>query len=438
MIYLILMTLTGSILFVFYLAWSKMFKGHVDARMRFVVLKIVLLAHVIPLMGLNNIYSKLLKLLLPQPAVQGDDLLVSMAEVSTTSEDYVTPNYRWMMLILLVWIILAVLLLLRQCIIYLWNMHKLRKLVDACRSEMGTKIAERLRKEFHLRRRVDVLYVEEDRSPYTTGMFKPVIILTREFTEEELEWVLRHEMTHIRRWDVAFSLLMELVCCLYWINPILYGFKKHYTDVCELSCDEKVVNGRAEDERTFYAKVLVKCASPRHGMTMSNALADKNKKVHERINKLMNSRKMKRWEKIIAVSAFVVFMLVDSTVALAYPNVYHVEDETDASEAVIPVAAGSGLWINSDSSLGYCKPIFEVLYDEEFIDENGTITPINLNQPLVFCIGHDWIQGYIQTHEKSDDGGCTVKVFNAKRCPYCNTIIIESLYTTQIFVTCPH
>ena len=31
---------------------------------------------------------------------------------------------------------------------------------------------------------------------------------------------LRHELYHIRRWDVAYKVLMLAACCLHWFNPL--------------------------------------------------------------------------------------------------------------------------------------------------------------------------------------------------------------------------
>lgn len=434
MAYLLLMALAGSILFLLYFVWAKICGDHVSERMKYAVLVIVMFVHVMPLMGLRALYRYLLNLFTLPQTVQGSYVLMHMAEVSTASEDYVTPDYRWRILVLVVWISLAILLPMRLCIIYLYKRFQLRRVAGVCRSEIGSKIVEQLQKEeFGLKRRIAVLQVDSDESPYTIGAFRPVVVLTRKLDENELEWALRHELTHIKQGDVMFKLLLELVCCLYWFNPILRWFKKCFLKTCEFSCDARVVNGRTEEERGAYSKVLTKIATKKKGTIMSNSLADDDEIIQERINLIMDSRKMKRWEKIIAVSVLVVFMLADSLVAFAYPNAYHVDDETDDVKIVSYAAAGDGFWTNGEETL-----LFEVLYDKEFIDENGTITSVNDVQPTVLCPGHNWLQGYFQVHEKQDDGGCIVTVFNSKRCPYCNSVIIESKYATYIYVTCPH
>lgn len=433
MMYLLLMTLAGTILLLLYFVWAKICEKIVSERMKYAALVLVLLAHVIPLMGLRTVYRGLLKLLIPQQTVQITDRLMHVAEVSTTTDAYITPDFRWIILGIAVWISVAILLLLKQCLEYFHKRIELKKVADACRSEIGVRIVERLRKGFHLKRRIDVLQVDSDNSPYTIGVFRPVIIITQKLDEDELEWALRHELTHIAQGDVIFKLLLELVCCLYWFDLPLRRFKEYFFKVCELSCDAGVTNGCTDEERGAYSKVLVKTATRKKGVVMSNALADDEEIIQERINIIMNSRKMKRWEKIIAVSVFVVFMLVDSLVAFAYPNVYHVDDVAEEVEAVAHVAAGDSIWKCGEDDLE-----FEVLYDVEFIDENGIITPVNDVQPQVFCIGHNWVQGYVQTHDLNDGGGCTVKLYNSQLCTYCNSVILGSWHSTHTYAVCPH
>ena len=434
MAYLMLMTLAGTILFLLYFVWEKICGEHVSERMKYAVLVVIMFVHVMPLMGLRALYRSLLDLFpLPQ-TVQEANVLVHVAEVNTATETYTTPDYRLRILIMVVWLSLAVLLLLRQCISYLYKRIQLRRVAGACRSETGVKIVERLQKEeFGLKRRIDVLQIDSDESPYTMGVFRPVVVLTRKLDEDELTWALRHELTHIKQGDVMFKLMLELVCCLYWFNPILRWFKKHFLNTCEFACDAGVANGRTKEERGAYSKVLTKIATKKKGTVMSNALADDDDIIQERISLIMNSRKMKRWEKIIAVSVLTVFMFADSLVAFAYPSAYHVENETEDVEVAAHVADGTDLWIGDGDKLE-----FEVLYEKEFIDENGTITPASDAQPTVLCPGHKWIQGYMQLHDKNDDGGCTVRLYNSRRCPYCNTIVIESWYSTTTYAKCPH
>lgn len=442
--YLFLMTAAGTILFVLYGIWILIFGRCLNHGMKYKALVIVLLTHMVPLVGLKVWYRWFLELLSQKQVVQQSDLLVAMADISTAAENYMTPNFKWSILVAVIWTSITVLILLSKCTRYMLKRINLNKVSKSCHCEVGANIVEQLKPRYRIKRPIEVLQVDGERTPYTMGVFRPIIVLYGEFTESEMTYVLKHELTHIARGDVLFKLFLELVCGLYWLNLSLYLFAKHFNNECEVSCDERVVLDCTEEERREYSKLLEKYLHSGKRNKMRTAFADDYDNIEERINEIMNIRKMKRWQKIIVAGVFAVFMMTDSLVALAYPDVYHVEDEVVKVYGVNSaeeVAAGSGIFICDDiedGEHGYRKPIFEVIYDVEFIDEEGTIIPVNLAQPFVFCPSHSWVSGYLQTHTKSDDGGCTVREYKSRLCTICNTIVMESLYATHTYAICPH
>ena len=85
-------------------------------------------------------------------------------------------------------------------------------------------------------------------TPFLYGVFKPRIVLPEiEFTEEELQHIFRHELTHWKRHDAWLKCLMLLTNAIHWFNPLAYIARYDIDRFCELSCDESVVSeiGRA-------------------------------------------------------------------------------------------------------------------------------------------------------------------------------------------------
>lgn len=433
--YLLLMTVTGSILFVLYGIWTLIFRHYLNHGVKYKALIIVLLAHIVPLVGLKYWYTFLLELLSREEVIPQSDLTMAMADISTAAENYVTPDYRWSVRIAVIWASITVLILLCRCAVYLLKRRALNKVSGSCHCEAGAKMVEELKPQYRIKRPIEVLQLDGERTPYTMGVFRPIIVLHGEISESEMKCILKHELTHISRGDVLFKTILGLVCGLYWFNLSLYFFSRHFRNECESSCDERVILDCTEEERIEYSRLLRKYSHSGKRNIMRTALAGDYDNIEERINEIMNIRKMKRWQKILVAGVFAVFMMADSLVALAYPDVYHVEDEANAAKKV---AVGSSVFMCDHAEDGYGERFFDVIYNVEFIDEEGTIIPVNLVQPQVFCIAHHWVQGYVQTHTRNDDGGCTVDSYNSRLCTRCNTVVIESLYATTTYVKCPH
>ena len=437
MIYLLLMTVAGSILFLGCLLWEKICKSFMSESMKFKALILVLLLHVIPLKWLKLWYRALKDLFLPEKTVSGKELLMNMAAIETAEESYRTPNYTLTLLIYGIWLIVATAILLKKCLKYYSLKRDLKKVAIADIPHVVTETVEKYRKEFHIRRKVKVLLVDSDKSIFTVGVFRPAIVLKERFTEEEIKFGLRHEMAHIARGDLLIKLLFEFVCCVYWFNPLItIVFRKRFSAVCESSCDERAVSGLTQKERSVYSKMVVQNMRQGTEVILISALTGNRKGANERVRVIMNMRKMKSLEKVIAVSLFVVLMLADSLVAFAYPSVYHVEETV--VERAERATEGGILWTDGVVTDGYEVQVFEVLYDHEFIDEAGNISPVNEIQPHVFCIGHKWVSGYYQIHTKNADGSCAVESYHSNRCTLCDTVTVGDLYATHYYVTCPH
>lgn len=96
-------------------------------------------------------------------------------------------------------------------------------------------------------------------SPMLAGFFKPVIILPdEEYTHEELEIIIAHETTHMKRHDLWYKLLLVIANGIHWFNPLVYLMVKQANKDIEYSCDEAVVKGKDLEYRKAYSMTVLK------------------------------------------------------------------------------------------------------------------------------------------------------------------------------------
>lgn len=115
-----------------------------------------------------------------------------------------------------------------------------------------------LQKELRIKKHVDVLTYSGAASPMMIGFFRAVLVLPdTKYSREELYFILKHELIHLKRHDLFFKLLFVITNAIRWFNPFIYVMRKEANIEMELSCDEKVVWGTSYAIRKAYTKVLL-------------------------------------------------------------------------------------------------------------------------------------------------------------------------------------
>jgi len=101
---------------------------------------------------------------------------------------------------------------------------------------------EALRARIGLRQDVRVFESERSASPAVWGVFRPAIVLPTELCErlapKQLEWVLLHELAHVRRGDVVAACFQQLVTSVFCFNPAVWIAGRMLHGLREYACDD--------------------------------------------------------------------------------------------------------------------------------------------------------------------------------------------------------
>lgn len=120
------------------------------------------------------------------------------------------------------------------------------------------QLVKEIREELGIRRKVPVCCHPAVQIPALVILGGPRILMgSREFSQEELSWIIRHELMHLKRKHILFKRLGVLAQTLYWFNPLIHSFVQFFSDYCELDCDREVLKGRTQVQRHCYAKLLM-------------------------------------------------------------------------------------------------------------------------------------------------------------------------------------
>lgn len=118
----------------------------------------------------------------------------------------------------------------------------------------------RLKIKPHCERIRDEIYCcESVESPMLIGFFKPIILIpNKDYTKEEIEIIILHEMTHFRRQDMWYKLIILAANSLHWFNPLAYAMTRLASRDIEYLCDDALTRSRSADFRKEYSLVILK------------------------------------------------------------------------------------------------------------------------------------------------------------------------------------
>lgn len=155
-------------------------------------------------------------------------------------------------------------------------------------------------------------------TPLSVGLFKcttVVVLPERDYTQDELTLIFRHEIIHIGRGDSWSKFFMNFCTAMSWFNPLMWKAMRKSADDMELSCDETVLLDSDEDTRRRYAKLILCTAGDESGFT--TCLSASASALRYRLKNIMKPKKRFSGALTVVVLFFILYMSW-GYIALAY------------------------------------------------------------------------------------------------------------------------
>lgn len=146
----------------------------------------------------------------------------------------------------------------------------------------------------------EIYYSSQVETAFVLGVFRPKIYLPAQLARAEMQYILCHEQTHIRRGDHIIKLLAFLTLCLHWFNPLVWvAFFLCGKDM-ELSCDESVLKTLGYGIKQEYSASLLSLATGKR-ILGGAPLAFGEGDTKSRIKNVLRYRKPALWVSVLAV-----------------------------------------------------------------------------------------------------------------------------------------
>ena len=174
------------------------------------------------------------------------------------------PRFGWRVYTMGVWLLGVVTL-------GLWlfvKLHRLKKEQTAGSGQPSLPESfynqlDRCAQQLKLRCKPRIVPTRSIRSPAVFGMFQPVLLMPvgyiRRLSRKDTEYMLLHELAHIKRGDLAAHSLCMFLRLVYWYNPLLWIVGRQLRHLRELCCDATVAS-LLRDKTVEYRQTLLETA----------------------------------------------------------------------------------------------------------------------------------------------------------------------------------
>lgn len=195
----------------------------------------------------------------------------------------------------MIWILGAIVSLFLKIIDYCLFTSGIRKRCELTSDYRVHEAVEGLCVRLHIRRKPLICECKSIQGPITIGLWRTTIVLPEEKGDlEQLPMILHHELIHVKRKDLWYKWLYQILLCIHWFNPILYLVVRKMNMDCELACDEEVLGQLTREGKKAYGNILLDTAQRNIGAGKkipSLTLLERKEDLKERLKGIVSYKK---------------------------------------------------------------------------------------------------------------------------------------------------
>jgi hypothetical protein len=246
-----------------------------------------------------------------KPKVSLDDLVVLSNNASEAIPDITAaaPTIDWMQIVAFGYGIIVVFLFLKL----VFNLFSIVKLI---RNKVVNK-----NESFSL------IDINQDITPFS--FFNYIVFNSTLYSKQELESILLHEKVHSKQKHSFDVVVAQLFTIIFWINPIVWLYKKAIIQNLEFIADSKAIQN-IEDKKC-YQLALLKVVSHQNCLPITNPFYQSL--IKKRIVMLNKNQSNKRnsWKYAVVIPALIAFVLLFQIQVVAQEKLIQLSDGSSIS-----------------------------------------------------------------------------------------------------------
>lgn len=145
-------------------------------------------------------------------------------------------------------------------------------------------------------------------SAFVCGIVRPALVLPADSDLDDK--VILHELLHMKYRDTIWSVVICLLRCIHWCNPLLIYCANQAINDMEARCDQHVLEQLEGEERRDYGRILLSMANERFAKTPgSTCINNGGKNIRGRIEAIARFKKYPVGMKFVSVCVMILLTL---------------------------------------------------------------------------------------------------------------------------------
>lgn len=167
-------------------------------------------------------------------------------------------------------------------------------------------------KELTISKKVQIYYCNQISSPMMTGIIRPCVYLpNKTYDNNMLYFIFRHELIHIKHYDICYKLVMLLVKVIYWFNPLIYLMCQTAVWDMEEYCDFDVIKKQDITFRKNYSIVMLQNLigqDKNRKISLTTCFYGGKNQMKNRFKNIMTNNKKKYGGVLLGIFIFLIFL----------------------------------------------------------------------------------------------------------------------------------
>lgn len=321
-------------------------------RFHYILWTIVLLKSLIP--------SDIIRL--PNPEVY----TIQMPRIYTTIyTERIQPNVNMNQSILFViWFAIASLLLIKL----IGNSVNFYNILRSKR-QIQSRIVDKLSVKYQINQQILVYEANID-VPFTIGFLSPKIFLPENSDLDKIDFIIAHEMAHIKRKDFLIILIQNFITIAFFFHPVVLiasGLLNYYR---EIICDDMAMEAINSTPQNYGRKIidyLEFCIKQKKYPILANGLIFSKKIIIRRIEYLLNRKegvisKLSKFQLLLICALICILFYIIACESVTKPQVYEASGvQTKTLTILSSDVTGDSVLVNVKFDNDFTNPEFTIV-----------------------------------------------------------------------------